>query len=70
VAEEPELLSPKSAEERSLIGSETVLLVEDDEALRELGRLMLEAYGYTVYSPAMGRRPWRLRAVILTRSSC
>jgi hypothetical protein len=24
------------------------LLVEDDEALRELGRVMLEAYGYTV----------------------
>jgi DNA-binding NtrC family response regulator len=30
------------------MGSETVLLVEDDEALRGIGRQMLELYGYTV----------------------
>jgi two-component system, cell cycle sensor histidine kinase and response regulator CckA len=48
VAEQAEAFSPKLPGERSLIGSETVLLVEDDEALRRLGRLMLEAYGYTV----------------------
>jgi two-component system cell cycle sensor histidine kinase/response regulator CckA len=48
VAEEPEPLRSKSVEERSLIGSETVLLVEDDEALRDLAREMLEQYGYTV----------------------
>jgi PAS domain S-box-containing protein len=48
VAEEVEAFSPKPVDERSLMGSETVLLVEDDEALRELGRVMLETYGYTV----------------------
>ena len=48
VAAEPEPLRPKSVEERSLTGSETVLLVEDDEAVRRLGRVILEQYGYTV----------------------
>jgi two-component system cell cycle sensor histidine kinase/response regulator CckA len=48
VAEEAEAFSPKLPDERSLIGSETVLLVEDEEALRELGREILETYGYTV----------------------
>ena len=48
VAEEAEALGPKPPDERSLTGSETVLLVEDQEALREVGRQMLETYGYTV----------------------
>jgi len=48
VAEKPEPLRPPSVEERPLVGSETVLLVEDDDAIRALGRVMLEQYGYTV----------------------
>jgi two-component system cell cycle sensor histidine kinase/response regulator CckA len=48
VAEEAVALTPKPPDERPLMGSETVLLVEDEEALRGVGRDMLETYGYTV----------------------
>jgi PAS domain S-box-containing protein len=48
VAEKAEVVSPRRPADRSLMGSETVLLVEDDEALRAVGRMMLEPYGYTV----------------------
>jgi PAS domain S-box-containing protein len=48
VADKAEAFSPRPPDERSLMGSETVLLVEDDEALRGVGREMLEPYGYTV----------------------
>ena len=45
---ETEAFSPAPPDERSLFGSETVLLVEDEQALREVGKLMLESYGYNV----------------------
>jgi len=48
VAEEAEAFSPKPPDERPLIGTETILLVEDEETLRRVGRQMLEMYGYTV----------------------
>jgi signal transduction histidine kinase/CheY-like chemotaxis protein len=48
-ADIPEVLDlHPSTDERSLHGSETVLLVEDAEALRILGKEILEIYGYTV----------------------
>jgi PAS domain S-box-containing protein len=48
VAEKAEVFRPRRPDDRSLMGSETVLLVEDDESLRAVGRMMLEPYGYTV----------------------
>jgi PAS domain S-box-containing protein len=48
LAEQAEPVRPAPPGERSLGGSETVLLVEDDDALRRVGRQMLEFYGYTV----------------------
>jgi CheY-like chemotaxis protein len=48
VAEEAGAFSPKPPDEQSLMGSETVLLVEDEKALLDLGKDMLETYGYTV----------------------
>jgi two-component system, cell cycle sensor histidine kinase and response regulator CckA len=54
VAEEPGAFSPKPADERSLMGSETVLLVEDEEALRDLAKEMLETYEYTVLLASNG----------------
>jgi CheY-like chemotaxis protein len=49
VAEEAEGLLPRlPVDTASLHGSETVLLVEDQEALRAIGKEILDAYGYTV----------------------
>ena len=54
VAEQAEAFSPQPPDERSLTGSETVLLVEDQDALRGVGKQMLEVYGYTVLTAADG----------------
>jgi two-component system cell cycle sensor histidine kinase/response regulator CckA len=49
VAEQAEGFLPQlPVDTASLHGSETVLLVEDQEALRAIGKEILEAYGYTV----------------------
>jgi CheY-like chemotaxis protein len=47
VDESPEALEPTMGG-RAPRGSETVLVVEDDDALRELAREILEMHGYTV----------------------
>lgn len=43
-----ERVAPASTPDEALRGSETVLLVEDDEMVRALAQAILERYGYTV----------------------
>jgi nitrogen-specific signal transduction histidine kinase len=40
---------------RPLRGKETVLFVDDEHLIRELGRMVLESYGYTVHLAGDGR---------------
>jgi CheY-like chemotaxis protein len=60
VADKVEAVSPKPPHDRPLMGSETVLLVEDEEALRGVGRTILEMYGYTVLVAADGAAGFEL----------
>ena len=48
VEENAELPKPDSAPDDALCGSETILLVEDEEMVRALAQAILERYGYTV----------------------
>jgi two-component system, cell cycle sensor histidine kinase and response regulator CckA len=45
---EAEGIIPASTPDEALRGSETILLVEDDEMVRALAQAILERYGYTV----------------------
>jgi len=46
--EDEEVIDGPRAQAKSLTGTETVLLVEDEETLLEMGKIMLEELGYTV----------------------
>jgi CheY-like chemotaxis protein len=54
VADAPEPAGPAAQRAGPLGGSETILLVEDDEMVRVLTRRMLEAGGYTVLLASHG----------------
>jgi PAS domain S-box-containing protein len=56
---DPEPLAPKAAPV-SLRGSETVLVVEDEEAVRSLIRTVLETRGYVVIAAEAGEEALRL----------
>jgi two-component system, cell cycle sensor histidine kinase and response regulator CckA len=48
-------LAPKESAASSVQGSETILLAEDSESLREMARDYLESIGYTVIEAASGK---------------
>src|SRR3989441_12364859 len=57
-----ELPAPTPAARETPRGTETVLLVEDDEAVRALARKMLAAHGYTVLAAPSGADALELAA--------
>jgi two-component system, cell cycle sensor histidine kinase and response regulator CckA len=60
VRETPELRDYKWPQGATAKGSETILIVEDEEALRELARELLEANGYKVIEAERGENAIRL----------
>ena len=60
VRESPELRDRKSNQEGFAKGCETILVVEDEGALRELARELLEANGYKVIEAEHGKKAIQL----------
>ena len=60
VRETPESQDQKSNQEECPTGSETILIVEDEAALRELARELLEADGYKVIEAERGEQAIQL----------
>src|SRR2546430_14365691 len=62
VDQAPELPAPAPTALETPRGTETVLLVEDDDAVRTLTRKMLAAHGYTVLAAGGGAEALELAA--------
>ena len=58
--EDPAQAPPQIAPGTDPRGTETVLVVEDDESVRKLTRITLERQGYTVFEAASGREALRV----------
>ena len=54
IEQDAEPLQRKPAEEKTASGSETILIVEDDDAVRKLTCTALKSYGYTVLDTRSG----------------
>jgi len=67
IVDDPDAAEPKPRRPlqviRSLAGTEVILVVEDDQALRGMVRASLELYGYTVLEAANGEEALRLLAL-------
>jgi PAS domain S-box-containing protein len=60
--ETEETFIPRSVPVRRLLGSETILLVEDEEAVRVLARKTLQSFGYRVLEAINGEEALRVVA--------
>ena len=54
IEQETGLEEPKESEVPLKGGTETILLVDDDESIRNLGKQMLGEFGYTVFTASDG----------------
>jgi len=60
IEEDTESLRPTALSTKSLQGSETILLVEDEETVRKLACTVLQKYGYTVLEAPNGEEALRI----------
>lgn len=54
VVESPQTAGPATAAEENYRGTETILLVEDEDSVRDLARIVLQSYGYRVLTAPDG----------------
>lgn len=60
VDEPPQAIHPSELSSKQLLGSETILIVEDEESMRTLTRSLLEQSGYTVLEANNGNHAFEV----------